>query len=70
MTKKQLGRVLRAVERGAMTSTEASELTRLSVKRCSSHLSELLDCGVIRKTGRIVRPVSRGHVSYCYEVCP
>lgn len=66
---KQLARVLTAIESGALTSTDAAEVTGLSVKRCSSHVSELLKCGLVRKTGLIRKPTHQGHVSYCYEVC-
>lgn len=64
---KQLASVLTAIESGATTSGEAAELTGLSVKRCSSHLSYLLGLGVVQKTGLIRKPVHQGHVSYCYE---
>ena len=64
---KQLTQVLTAIESGATTSVEAAELTGLSTKRCSSHLSNLLTCGLVRKTGLIRKPVHRGHVAYCYE---
>ena len=64
---KQLSRVLTAIESGALTSVEASELTGLPVRRCSSHLSELLRVGLVRKTGLVRKPVHQGHVSYCYE---
>ena len=65
---KELSRVLNALSAGAMTSTECAEVTGLTVKRCSSYLSELARCGVIHKTGRQVRYAARCHASYCYEV--
>lgn len=65
---KQLTRVFAAMEGGAMTSTEAAELTGLSVKRCSSHLSELCKYGLVVKTGRTVQYARRGNQSNCYEV--
>ncbi len=68
-TMKQSALVYDALAAGALTSTEIARLTKLSVKRCSSHLSALADSGVIRKTGRTLRQCRRGHVSYCYEVC-
>ena len=65
---KQVARVLKAVDRGALTSVEAAAMTGLSVKRCSSHLSYLLGMGVVRKTGLVQKPRHAGHVAYCYEV--
>lgn len=65
---KQLSQVLTAIESGASTSLEAGELTGLSVKRCSSHLSYLLNAGLVRKTGLIRKPQHQGHAAYCYEV--
>lgn len=65
---KQLSRVLTAIESGALTSTDVSQVTGLPVKRCSSHLSALADYGLIQKTGRTMKYASRSHVSYCYEV--
>ena len=65
---KQQSKVYNALTRGAATSTEVAQLARLSVKRCSSHLSALLQLGVVRKTGLTVQYHTRGHRSYCYEV--
>lgn len=62
---KQTARVFDAITAGALTSLEAATLTGLSVKRCSSVLSALLDMGLVRKTGRWVHAHTRR--AYCYE---
>lgn len=65
----QLAQVYTAVEHGYQTSPEISLVTGLSTKRCSSHLSELLSMGVVRKTGLYQRSgVRQWHRAYCYEI--
>ena len=66
----QASLVYDAIAQGCRTSNEAAEITGLSVKRCSSWLSYLKDCGLVKKTGTYTRHSPHAwHVSFHYEPC-
>lgn len=63
---KQKMQIWEAVRQGADTSIEIADLTGLSVAHVCNYLPELIEAGLVRRTGRLKRS-AHGRELTCYE---
>jgi predicted Rossmann fold nucleotide-binding protein DprA/Smf involved in DNA uptake len=65
---KQMARVLSAIEAGCKTTAEIAKVTGLSVSLCSHWVFELIEAGLVRRTGEKRRCKGRGGEYKLFEM--
>lgn len=63
----QKNRVLRAYQHGCRSTWEVAEETGLSIHHCASYTHQLIEAGLIRKSGLAARWSHKGQQPYWYE---